>query len=101
MAREIVEDFAELRSFLTTYSLGEHLSDAQFVGLLSLLHKRYFALLTANSELSHLEVRPRAQGPDAGLANATFDLRLTEAASDVGSAFFIWVHGAYKPARLM
>jgi hypothetical protein len=100
MAREAKDDFAELRAFVSSYSVRDHLEDENFVNLLSRLHKRYYALLILNSELAHQSVQVRTpDDPFSNAASEIFARRLAESLSDMGSALFVWVHGAYKAAR--
>jgi len=97
MVRDIRDDFESLRGFVANYDLSRHLENLQYVQLLSSLHKRYFALLTLGAEMSHQALATTADDAQ----NQEFDQRFRETVSDLGSALFAWLHGAYKPARVV
>ena len=97
MVRDIREDFESLLGFVANYDLSGHLQNSQYVKLLSSLHKRYFAILTLGAEMSHQRLAAAADN----VQNEEFERRFREAASDLGSSLFAWVHGAYKPARVV
>ena len=93
MPREIASDYNNVREFLENYTL-KHTDDQDFIELTKRLQKRYFAIVTFFGELNQLMQSP-GQQTDIGL------LYLYESYSDLGSTFFIALHGAYKPSKLM
>lgn len=102
MARDVQEDFEELRDFVRDYGLEQHVSDQKFVSLLSRQHKKYHGVLTLLAETHHQSwkaVDDSSEGGDA--LNVVWQERLDEFASDLGTAMFVWIHGAYKGARLL
>jgi len=101
MSRGIKEDFERLKDFLKSYSLFVTFEDKYFVELLSIQHKRYFALLTIVAEMKHQEINPIPKSvQDYAALNKFFLDYIAETVSDLGSALFVWIHGAYKVARL-
>lgn len=102
MAREVAEDLEQLVTFVREYRLPDPAATPQFRSLLSRQHKLYHAVLTLLAELEHQAWRPLDVRDDRALVvNQVFRERWLECASDLGSALFAWLHGAYKGARLL
>ncbi len=102
MAREVAEDFEQLVRFVREYRLPDPAATPQFRTLLSRQHKLYHAVLTLLAELEHQAWSPLdLRDARAAVVNQVFRERWLECASDLGSALFSWLHGAYKGARLL
>lgn len=102
MARDVAKDFSQLKEFVANYSLTEQSSDIQYQSLLSRQHKLYHSLLTLLSELVHQDWHPLlVEDIRSSSVNQVFRERWLEFSSDIGSALFAWIHGAYKGARLL
>lgn len=102
MARDVTTDFQGLKDFVAQYSLSVRLADNQYMSLLSRQHKLYHALLTLLAELEHQKWHPYSiEDIRTSSLNQIFRDRWLEFASDIGSALFAWLHGAYKAARLL
>ena len=97
MSRLIKEDYARLIQFLKEYSLLSLIKSDDFLNLLSQQHKYYYALLIFLTELKYQSFDPTAiynsQHPE--LKQHFFDY-LEESISDIGTAFFVCLHGCYK-----
>jgi hypothetical protein len=102
MARDVAKDFSQLKEFVANYSLTEQSADNQYESLLSRQHKLYHSLLTLLAELVHQNWHPLLVEDIRGSSvNQVFRERWLEFSSDIGSALFAWIHGAYKGARLL
>jgi hypothetical protein len=100
MSKEITIDLRDLQAFAENYNLKASLANREFTKLLSSQHKRYFALLTILSELKHQDIKPVASSvPHHRTMNKAFLDYSAESVSDLGSALFVWMHGAYKASR--
>jgi hypothetical protein len=100
MSRDVNEDFIELKTFVKNYNLLDTNANLIFEKLLSIQHKRYFAVLTLLSELKHQNIQAVAPSvSDYESMNKSFFDYTAESVSDLGSALFVWIHGAYKAAR--
>lgn len=97
MSREITADFDSLLDFLKKYSITKHTEDHNFIKIISTEHKKYFAYLTCIAELIHLS-KTQSLTPELSDDQILF---LKESCSDIGNAYFVMIHGAYKPSRLM
>ena len=51
MSRAVKKDFAELLTFVETYSIARHSKDPAYLKLASRCHKRYFALMVVGAEI--------------------------------------------------
>lgn len=98
MSREISTDFKSLTEFIAKYSLGKHITNPDYLKIISIQHKRYFSYLTCIAELKHLSASNNNLGPTISETQIAY---LTESCSDIGNAFFVMLHGAYKPSRLI
>ncbi len=102
MTREIKEDFEALSNFLNEYSLASVSLDDNYNSLLSSQHKKYYAVLTLLSEFKHQGLTPVKEDlDDEDSLNQAFLNYLTESISDLGSSLFVWLHGAYKAAKII
>src|SRR5690606_37492442 len=102
MSRDVQEDFRQLLDFVREYSLGDPEDTTARRELLSRQHKKYHALLTILGEIRHQSFAPISpEASNADELNQAFHERLAEFGSDVGSAFFSWIHGGYKGGRLL
>lgn len=97
MAREITEDFSKLLNFIQQYSLNNLINNADFIQIISSLHKKYYSLLTCIAELNFLSQDNKIVPPISNDQMAY----LTESCSDIGNAIFVMMNGAYKPSKLM
>ena len=97
MSRECSADFAQLQKYIASYGISSNQQQAAYVALSKSMHKYYFSAITWNVELSQRKV------DFITIAGATEDIinRLSESVSDIGYAYFNWLHGSYKPARIM
>ncbi len=94
MSREINNDFKKLQIFINNYSLAKQSKRQEFYQRIKPMHKKLFALLTFIVEYEYQHKRN----------NISSDNSINyfkECASDMGQAFFCWIHGAYKPANLI
>lgn len=102
MPRDIRDDFRLLDDFVKTYRIASTAADPEFTRLLSVQHKRYFTLLTIVAEMRHQQFTPLPLTTTENEGrNSVFMDHLIECSSDLGMALFIWLHGAYKGARLV
>jgi len=92
MSRDVRDDFDELVNFFSKYSLDNTFKDSDYVSKISLIHKRYYSFMCLVYCLHHLP------GEEIDV-NAMH--RLKESSSDLGTAMFLIVNGAYKPANFM
>jgi hypothetical protein len=93
-------DFAELIGFLKIYSFEHTAQDPKFIENVTKSHKRYYALLTLLAEIEHQGLQPVPKGRWGRVKmNKAFIDHLSEGISDIGLAFFISLHGAYKGGR--
>lgn len=97
MSRLIKDDYERLIQFLKEYSLLDLIKYDDFLNLLSQQHKHYYALLIFLAELKHQDFDPTAiyGSQHSDLKQQFFDY-LEESISDVGTAFFVCLHGCYK-----
>lgn len=102
MSRDVVEDLEELVRFVSNYGLSRPKPGTPFRQLLSSQHRAYIGLLTlfAEVEFQLAEAKKRRRASSITL-EPTQVAYLRESASDLGSAMFCWIHGAYKPSRFM
>lgn len=95
-------DFQQLCRFTQTYSLSQVAQDPRYIALLSRIHKKYFALLVCLSELTTsgyaLIAAVRNLTPACQVDMSNY---MGESVSDLGIALFSWMHGSYKPMRLL
>lgn len=102
MTRIVRDDFIQLKDYCDKYSLAPLAKDPQYPVLMSLCHKKYYSHLLFLSELinngySHIaSLHNLGQQDTDKLVNYT-----KESVSDLGSAFFSWIHGSYKASRLL
>src|SRR5262245_43255737 len=99
MTRESKKDFDDLLGFASTYDLSAVAGQDSFKKNLQRMHRVYIGLLTFLSELE-FQVAHSTKAKKPNLTPTQFDY-LAECVSDIGNALFCWIHGAYKPARLM
>jgi hypothetical protein len=100
MARDTKKDLELLTKFLAKYSFKRILQDKEFAPLLSSQHKLYYALLTLVAEIRHQNIEPApTSSPTRSIQNIAFSNYLAECVSDLGTAFFVWLHGPYKGSR--
>jgi hypothetical protein len=100
MSREIQQDFKLLEDFIESYSLAENFSNDDFKLNLTQQHKRYYALLIFSAELNYQKFDPiELSNPSHDELKRNFSNFLAESISEIGSAFFIWLHGCYKVAQ--
>lgn len=98
MTREARDDFQRLREFVGSYSLTHLGSNIAFNKQLQGIHNNYLSVLTFFSELKHLNKHNKVS--EYNLSDNFFDY-LMEFTSDIGNAIFSWIHGAYKPSKVM
>lgn len=96
MLRETAKDFISLQNYVKNYSLTTSLEDANFQELCKEMHAKYYALVTFSSELTSGDSRGEIE-----IYGTPVVERILESISDVGSSTFCWLHGAYKPGRMM
>ena len=97
MPREITTDFSKFLKFIEEYNLSTHNTNKDYIKVLSQQHKKFYSFLTCIAEIQHLR-------KDTSLTPVICDKQigfLTESCSDVGSAFFVMTHGAYKASKIM
>jgi len=91
MTRDTKEDLKNLVEFLQSYTLSNQVKDPSFIKSITKIHAKYLAILTFLSELSEQLETPKSKD---------FEYIL-EAASDIGQAFFCWIHGTQKACRML
>lgn len=101
MSRELKNDFDRLIQFISEYSLTEMPDDKDFIGILTEMHKKYFSILTFFYELRHQGYQPSIVCNQDQLAyrQEVFQDFLSESVSELGSSFFILLHGCYKSSE--
>lgn len=92
MSRDMRNDFNEFISFFSNYNLKKVFDDKDILGKFSLIHKRYYSFMCLVYCIHHFS-------KDKIDENSM--LRLRESSSDLGTAMFLIINGAYKPANLM
>lgn len=92
MSRELSRDFDELIGYFSGYSLINVFSEERFRTKISMIHKRYYSFMCLVYCLHHLSKHKIDDG---------YIGRLKETSSDLGTAMFLIINGAYKPANLM
>lgn len=98
MSREIREDYLKLENYIKDYDLEKNLSKPEYADALKKMHKCYFSLVTWHAEMKHLE----ADFFELYVGiNEEITSLLSEVVSDIGSAKFNWLNGAYKVSRIM
>lgn len=98
MTREIAADYLELETYVENYCLKNSLANPSFSAELKSIHKRYYSMLSWSSELNFNKSAFQKM-----YSNATTDIsnRIIESVNDIGSAYFNWINGNYKTARVM
>lgn len=100
MPRDIKEDYGQLESFLESYTISNNLSNKDYKTNLTKQHKRYFALLIFTSELKYQKFDPvDVANPNHDRLMEKFYNHIAECASEMGSAYFVWIHGCYKVSK--
>ncbi|WP_418516197.1 hypothetical protein ACKT82_23970 [Escherichia coli] len=92
MSREVNSDFTELVTYFSEYKLKNVFENINSRGKISMIHKRYYSFMCLVYCLYHFS----KEKIDANSLE-----RLQEASSDLGTAMFMVINGAYKPANLM
>lgn len=98
MTREVKSNFKKLQEYVENYSLTDLKTNTIFQGQLLGIHRNYTSLLTITSELIHQNDIKNIS--ELSLPESFFDY-LLESTSDIGNAIFCWIHGAYKPSKIM
>lgn len=93
MSREVRIDFKELTSFIENYSLPSKEGEPNYYHQIARLHKVYYSLLTLHRDV--------CQTTESGKPTSTLDLYLNEVISELGSSFFVFLHGCYKASHLI
>lgn len=97
MSRIVKTDFDGLTDFVKKYGLASLLTDSDFVGFLSSLHKKFYSYLVLIEEL-RLCVDVITKKPIVSKEQFEF---LQESVSDCGQCLFLAMNGCYKGARLL
>ncbi|ROP56171.1 hypothetical protein EDF81_3721 [Enterobacter sp. BIGb0383] len=96
--RAIALDYSDLMRFISEYKIPYSESDVMFSNLVKKMHKRYYAFLSLHHELingnNFLPTIPSE-------VDVIFKSRMNEVLSELGTVFFIAIHGCYKAARLL
>jgi len=98
MTRECSSDFKALKSYITEYKISGNLVDDRYLGSLKVMHKCYFSIITWHAEMTH---RSNDLLRNETLCKDEILSRISEAVSDIGAAYFNWINGSYKTARVM
>jgi hypothetical protein len=102
VSRDVKDDFEKLVKFVEEYQLSNSLTKEKFIDLLSAQHKRYYALLTCIEEFNFQHISPFPSSyPERTQINREFHDILIESISDMGNAFFAWIHGGYKMSSVI
>ncbi len=97
MSRLIKDDYIRLIEFLKKYSLLPLIESDDFLNLLSQQHKYYYALLIFLTELKYQDFDPTPiYNSQYSEVKQKFFNYLEESISDIGTAFFVCLHGCYK-----
>lgn len=97
MSRECNSDFADLKNFISNYSLNNLLSDNDFTVFIKIHHKKYFSYLTFIAEISNYVNKRKFINKYSKKQNSF----IIESCSDIGMAYFSSFHGNYKAAKLL
>ena len=93
MSRAIKPDLDSLYQFIDSYSMPRIDDNVEYKEQIKRLHKVYFSLLTMHSCI-------QAHDINSGTQHLTDQkMYLNESISELGSAFFISLHGCYKAAE--
>ena len=101
MSREVKDDLDKLVGFVTNYRIADIESESEFRSCISEVHKKYLAVLTLA-----FEVRKNQWDPSNIFAKDTgkiekFHAYSEEAVSEIGTSFFLLLHGCYKAINLL
>ncbi|OUC37147.1 hypothetical protein BJP35_2412 [Enterobacter sp. J49] len=92
MSRELNKDFIELVNHFSEYKIVGIFGNEKTKGKISMIHKRYYSLMSLVYCLFHFS---------RNKVDVKAMERLQETSSDLGTAMFLVINGAYKPANLM
>jgi hypothetical protein len=102
MPQTVRNDLNQLKIFIETYSLSGVASNPDYKVFLSRNHRKYLALLICISEFSSSGFTAVASSRKlSGQSKIDMTNYTREAVSDLGCALFTWMHGCYKPTRLI
>lgn len=96
MSRELSADFQELVEFIKKYNLDNIANDKKILPIISMFHKKYYALLALLMELNSKDLRNNRFLGDDNCKNYLF-----ESLSDLGNSLFLAINGGYKASKLM
>jgi hypothetical protein len=103
MPRALQEDYQELLLFIDGYSIGGAYDNNGLNNIIKPIHKAYYAILVLLAELNHQQIQPvttcQKQKEDEQII--LFWRHLSEAVSELGTAFFLILNGCYKSCDLV
>lgn len=96
--RGVSSDYEELVDFILNYKIPYSSSDTSFNSMLKKIHKRYYSFLSLHHEiLNGGHFIETLSSPTKEI----FKSRINEVLSELGTVFFLSLHGCYKAARLV
>ncbi|HED2373468.1 TPA: hypothetical protein R4216_002578 [Citrobacter freundii] len=96
--RELNADYLELTRFISEYKIPYSESDSGFNIILKKMHKRYYSFLSLHHELSNSNYFLSTLSLQH---DNVFKHRVNEVLSELGTIFFLSLHGCYKAAKLV
>lgn len=96
--REVAADYKELVDFILDYKIPYSSSDVEFNSVLKRMHKRYYSFLSLHNEILSGRNFLSKLSPQTG---EIFKDRINEVLSELGTMFFLSLHGCYKAAKLV
>ena len=101
MSRTVENDFRNLEKYIENYRLSDLVVESRYSKVLKKNHKSILILLTLWSNICLIESNKKLiiESVHITQTSITFQL-LREAVSDILSAFFCSLNGAYKPASM-